>query len=90
MSKFVILTNVNAPFEGKEIVINTDHIVSVYRDILAGNKVALWSSKNFWHVEEDFNTVMEKIGLDYKEKIVEPKPEEPKPEEVKPEEKEIN
>jgi hypothetical protein len=29
---------------------------------------------------------MEKIGLDYKEKIVEPKPEE----EVKPEEKEIN
>ena len=86
MSKFVVLTNVNAPFEGKEIVINTDHIVSVYRDILAGNKVALWSSKNFWHVEEDFNTVMEKIGLDYKENIVEPKPKE----EVKPEEKEIN
>ena len=80
MSKFVVFTNANAPFEGKPIVINVNNIVTIYRDILAGNKVALWSKENFWHVEEDFNTVMEKIGLDYKEEI----------EEVKPKEKEIN
>ena len=47
MSKFVVLTNVNAPFEGKEIVINTDHIVSVYRDILAGNKLLYGQAKTF-------------------------------------------
>jgi len=80
MAKFVVLTNANTPFEGREIVINADNIVSIYRDLLAGNKVALWSKENFWHVEEDFNTVMEKIGLDYKEKE---QPEEP-------DEKELN
>ena len=71
MSKFVVFTNANAPFEGKPIVINVNNIVTIYRDILAGNKVALWSKENFWHIEEDFNTVMEKIGLDYKEEIEE-------------------
>jgi len=80
MAKFVVFKNANAPFEGKEIVINIDNIVSVYRDLLAGNKVALWSKENFWHVEEDFNTVMKKIGLDYKE--------EEQPEQV--DEKELN
>jgi hypothetical protein len=33
--------------------------------------VALWSKENFWHVEEDFNTVMKKLGLEYEEKAEE-------------------
>jgi hypothetical protein len=72
MSKFVVFTNANPPFEGTNIVINVDNIVSIYRDLTKENKVALWSKENFWHIEEDFNTVMEKIGLDYREKPKEP------------------
>jgi len=72
MAKFVVFTNANPPFEGTDIVINVDNIVSIYRDLTKQNKVALWSKENFWHIEEDFNTVMEKIGLDYKEKTKEP------------------
>ena len=53
MAKFVVFTNANPPFEGREIVINIDNIVSVYKDITAKDKVALWSKENFWHVEED-------------------------------------
>ena len=71
MAKFVIFTNANAPFEGREIVINVDNIITIYKDLTAKDKVALWSKENFWHVEEDFNTVMEKIGIDYREKIEE-------------------
>jgi hypothetical protein len=69
MTKFVIFTNANAPFEGREIVINVDNIITIYKDLTAKDKVALWSKENFWHVEEDFNTVMKKLGLDYIEKI---------------------
>ena len=68
MAKFVVFTNANPTFECREIVINIDNIVSVYKDLTAKDKVALWSKENFWHIEEDFNTVMEKLGLDYKEK----------------------
>jgi len=71
MAKFVVFTNANAPFEGREIVINIDNIVSVYKDLTAKDKVALWSKENFWHIEEDFNTVMEKIGLEHREKVEE-------------------
>jgi hypothetical protein len=69
MAKFVVFKNANPPFEGADIVINVDEIVSIYRDLTKENKVALWSKENFWHVEEDFNTVMEKIGLDFREEI---------------------
>jgi len=69
MAKFVVFKNANPPFEGTDIVINVDEIVSIYRDLTKENKVALWSKENFWHVEEDFNTVMEKIGLDFREEI---------------------
>jgi hypothetical protein len=71
MAKFVVFKNANVPFEGREIVINIDNIVTIYKDLTAKDKVALWSKENFWHVEEDFNTVMEKIGIDYREKIEE-------------------
>jgi|TARA_R110000803_G_scaffold177614_1_gene239958 hypothetical protein len=69
MAKFVVFKNANPPFEGTDIVINVDEIVSIYRDLTKENKVALWSKENFWHVEEDFNTVMEKIGLDFREEV---------------------
>jgi len=68
MAKFVVFTNANPPFEGTDIVINVDSIITIYKDLTANNKVSLWSKENFWHVEEDFNTVMERLGLDYKEK----------------------
>ena len=68
MAKFVVLTNTNKPFEGRDIVINIDNIVTIYKDLTANDKVALWSKENFWHVQEDFNTVMKKIGIDYVEK----------------------
>jgi hypothetical protein len=71
MAKFVVFKNANVPFEGRDIVINIDNIVTIYKDLTAKDKVALWSKENFWHVEEDFNTVMEKIGIDYREKIEE-------------------
>jgi hypothetical protein len=71
MAKFVVFKNANVPFEGRDIVINIDNIVTIYKDLTAKDKVALWSKENFWHVEEDFNTVMEKIGIDYREKIKE-------------------
>ena len=67
MAKFVKFTNVTPPYEGLPIIINVEHVESVYNDLTAGNKVALWSKNNFWHVEEDFNTVMEMIGCDFRE-----------------------
>jgi len=68
MAKFVVFTNASPPYEGTEIVINIDNIVSIYKDITAKNKVTLWSKDNSWIVKEDFNTVMKKIGLEYSEK----------------------
>tara|TARA_R110002153_G_C13017989_1_gene467120 strand:+ start:237 stop:464 length:228 start_codon:yes stop_codon:yes gene_type:complete len=69
MAKFLVFKNANPPFEGTDIVLNVDEVVSIYRDLTKENKVALWSKENFWHVEEDFNTVMEKIGLDFREEV---------------------
>ena len=66
--KFIILTNTNPPYEGQEIIINTDHIVSIYKDLTANNKVALSCKDNFWHVEEDLETVLNKIGIKYERK----------------------
>ena len=77
MAKFVVFKNANVPFEGRDIVINIDNIVTIYKDLTAKDKVALWSKENFWHIQEDFNTVMEKIGIDYREEVI-------------PEDKEIN
>jgi len=68
MAKFVVFTNANKPFEGRDIVINIDNIITIYKDLTANDKVALWSKENFWHVQEDFNTVMKKIDIDYVEK----------------------
>ena len=52
MAKFVTFTNANPPYEGTPILINTDHVISVYEDLTANKKVALWCKDNFWHVEE--------------------------------------
>ena len=66
MAKFVTFKNANPPYEGKPILINTDHIVSVYEDLTAGKKVALWTKDNFWHVEDTIDEVYDKLGLEYK------------------------
>ena len=42
MAKFVTFKNANPPYEGTQILINTDHIISVYEDLTAGKKVMLW------------------------------------------------
>jgi len=41
MAKFVVFTNANKPFEGRDIVINIDNIVTIYKDLTANDKVAL-------------------------------------------------
>ncbi len=66
MTKFVSFTNANAPYEGLPILINTDHIISVYEDLTANKKVALWSKDSFWHVEDTIEEVYDKLGLEYK------------------------
>ena len=35
MAKFVTFKNANPPYEGQPILINTDHIISVYEDLTA-------------------------------------------------------
>jgi len=68
MAKFVTFTNANPPYEGNEILINVDNIVSVYEDLTANKKVALWSKENFWHVEDTIEEVYSKLGLEYTHK----------------------
>ena len=66
MAKFVTFKNANPPYEGTQILINTDHIISVYEDLTASKKVALWTKDNFWHVEDSIEEVYDKLGLEYK------------------------
>ena len=66
MAKFVTFKNANPPYEGTQILINTDHIISVYEDFTASKKVALWTKDNFWHVEDTIDEVYNKLGLEYK------------------------
>ena len=66
MAKFVTFKNANPPYEGHQILINTDHIISVYEDFTAQKKVALWTKDNFWHVEDTIEEVYDKLGLEYK------------------------
>ena len=66
MAKFVTFTNANAPYEGTPILINTDHVISVYEDLTAGKKVMLWAKDNFWHVLDTIEEVYDKLGLEYK------------------------
>ena len=66
MAKFVTFKNANPPYEGTQILINTDHIISVYEDLTASKKVALWTKDNFWHVEDTIEEVYDKLGLEYK------------------------
>ena len=62
MAKFVTFKNANPPYEGQPILINTDHVISVYEDFT----VALWTKDNFWHVEDTIEEVYDKLGLEYK------------------------
>ena len=66
--KMVEFTNANPPYEGTKILINVDHIVSVYEDLTKEKKVALWSKNNFWHVEESIEEVYKLLGLKYEHK----------------------
>ena len=66
MAKFVTFKNANPPYEGTQILINTDHVISVYEDFTAQKKVALWTKDNFWHVEDTIEEVYDKLGLEYK------------------------
>ena len=66
MSKFVTFKNANPPYEGQPILINTDHIISVYEDFTAQKKVALWTKDNFWHAEDSIEEVYDKLGLEFK------------------------
>ena len=66
MAKFVTFKNANPPYEGKPILINIDHVISVYEDFTAQKKVALWTKDNFWHVEDTIEEVYDKLGLEYK------------------------
>ena len=66
MAKFITFKNANPPYEGTPILINTDHVISVYEDLTAGKKVALWAKDNFWHVEDSIEEVYDKLGLEYK------------------------
>ena len=70
MAKYITFTNANPPFEGTKIIINVDHIVSIYEDLTAKKKIALWSKDNFWHVEESMEEVCKLIGIDYIETLV--------------------
>ena len=66
MAKFVTFKNANPPYEGTTILINTDHILSVYEDITKEKKVVLWADGNYWHVEDTIEEVYDKLGLEYK------------------------
>ena len=66
MAKFVTFRNANPPYEGQPILINIDHVISVYEDFTAQKKVALWTKDNFWHVEDTIEEVYDKLGLQYK------------------------
>ena len=66
MAKFVTFKNANPPYEDTQILINTDHVISVYEDLTAQKKVALWTKDNFWHVEDTIEEVYDKLGLEYK------------------------
>tara|TARA_Y100000401_G_scaffold98659_1_gene86568 strand:+ start:51 stop:272 length:222 start_codon:yes stop_codon:yes gene_type:complete len=66
MAKFVTFKNANPPYEGQPILINIDHIVSVYEDFAAKKKVMLWGKDNYWHVEDTIEEVYDKLGLEYK------------------------
>ena len=68
MAKFVTFKNANPPYEGTIILINIDHILSVYEDLTKEKKVVLWADGNYWHVEDTIEEVYSKLGLEYKHK----------------------
>ena len=41
MAKFVTFKNANPPYEGQPILINIDHVISVYEDFTAQKKILL-------------------------------------------------
>ena len=66
MAKFGTFKNAKPPYEGQPILINIDHIISVYEDLTAVKKGALWTKDNYWHVEDTIDEVYDKLGLEYK------------------------
>ena len=58
MAKFVTFKNANPPYEGQPILINTDHVISVYEDF---TPKVLWQKDNFKHVEDTIDEVYDKL-----------------------------
>lgn len=57
------LTNNTESRRGKEILINMDHIISIYPDEIDGNEVTIMYSntQEQWHVAENLETIMKLI-----------------------------
>ena len=53
------LTNTSVKHQGKSILINTDHIISIFEDEIDGKTVTiLYSNTNeSWHVAEKVNVI---------------------------------
>jgi len=64
MAKFVEFKNASTPFEGKKIAIDIEKIITIFQDVLKadeGKVTSLWCRENMWTVQEDFDTVLQKI-----------------------------
>ena len=54
------LTNTTSSRKGQEILINMDHIISVYPDEVEGDEVTILYSntREQWHVAENIETII--------------------------------
>jgi hypothetical protein len=57
------LTNNTESRRGKEIIINMDHIISIYPDEIDGAEVTIMYSntQEQWHVAENLETIMKLV-----------------------------
>ena len=57
------LTNAAINYQAKPILINTDHIISIFEDEIDEKPVTIIYSmtKETWHVEETVNTIYNQI-----------------------------
>ena len=58
------LTNNTASRKGQEILINMDHIISIYPDEIDGDSVTVMYSntQEQWHVAENLETIMKMVN----------------------------
>jgi hypothetical protein len=57
------LTNTTESRKGQDILINMDHIISIYPDEIDGNTVTIMYSntQEQWHVAENLETIMKLV-----------------------------